>query len=137
MDRHQRGRVDSRNVCGSIHCGIHREKKSASGRTGCVLTHQALGTLWTHPGSAPTAPNAKRTCNVNSDAARHSTMRPDAARHCICLLDGAWQGILVLDAWCQSIFLLDAAVSVHFPSGRSRVRANGIRMTRVMAPWLR
>ena len=38
---------------------------------------------------------------------------------------------------CQCIFLLDAAVSGHFPSGRSRVRANGIRMTRVMAPWLR
>jgi len=40
---------------------------------------------------------------------------------------------------CQGIFLLDAAVSGHFPSGRSRVRANGVRMTRVMAPrsrWL-
>jgi len=99
----------------------------------CVLTHQALGTLWTHPGSAHTAPNAKRTGNVNSDAARHSTMRPDAARHSICLPDGAWQGIFVLDAWCQGIFLLDtqcqgiflldAAVSGHFPSGRSYVRA--------------
>jgi len=102
---------------------VHQEKKCASGRTGCVLTHQALGTLWIHPGSAHTAPNAKRTCNVNSDAARHGTMRPGAARHGISLPDGAWQGIFVLDAWCQGIFLLDAAVSGHFPSGRSLVRA--------------
>jgi len=98
-------------------------KKSAFGRTGCVLTHQALGTLWTHPGRAHTAPNAKRTGNVNSDVARHGSVhsdavcqgavRPDAARHGICLPDGA----------CQGIFLLDAAVSGHFPSGCSRVRA--------------
>jgi len=114
-----------------------------SGRTGYVLTHQALGTLWTHPGSAHTASNTKRTGNVNSDAARHGTMRPDAVRHGICLPDGAWQGIFVLDArcqgiflldapcqgiflldaQCQGIFLLDAAMSGHFPSGRSRVRA--------------
>jgi len=33
---------------------------------------------------------------------------------------------------CQGIFLLDAALS-----GRSRVRANGIRTMHVMAPWLR
>jgi len=38
---------------------------------------------------------------------------------------------------CQGIFLLDAAVSGHFPSGLSRVRANGIWTTRVMAPWSR
>ena len=139
------------------HQPLHREKKCASGRKGCLLMHQALGTLWTHPGSAHTAPNAKRTGNVNSDAACHSTMRLDAARHGICFPDGAWQGIFVLDAQCQGIFLLDArcqgiflldaavsghfpsgpAVSGHFPSGRSRVRANGIRTTRVMAPWLR
>jgi len=40
---------------------------------------------------------------------------------------------------CQGIFLLDAAVSGHFPSGRCRVRANGVWTTRVMAPrsrWL-
>jgi len=65
----------------------------------------------------------KRTGNVNSDAARHGTVhsdtvcqdavRPDAARHGICLSDGV----------CQGIFLLDAAVSGHFPSGHSRVRA--------------
>jgi len=73
----------------------------------------------------------------NSDADRHGTVRPDPVRHGICLSDGAWQCIFVLDAWCQGIFLLDAAMSGHFPSGRSRVRANGIRMTRVMAPWLR
>jgi len=95
--------------------------------------HQALGTLWTHPGSVHTAPNAKRTGNVNSDAARHGTIRPDAARPGICLPDGAWQGIFVLDVRCQGIFLLDvlcqgillldAAMSGHFPSGRSRVRA--------------
>ena len=101
----------------------HQEKKCPSGRTGSVLTHQALGTLWTHPGRAHTARNAKRTGNVNSDAARHGTVhsdavcqgavRPDAARHGICLPDGA----------CQGIFLLDAAVSGHFPSGCSRVRA--------------
>jgi len=71
----------------------HQEKKCAPGRTGCVLTHQALGTLWTHPGSAHTAPNAKRTGNVNSDAAGHGTMH------------------------------LDAAVSGHFSSRRSHVRA--------------
>jgi len=125
----------------------HQEKKCASGRTGCVLTHQALGTLWTHPGSAHTATNTKRRGNVNSDAASHGTMRPDAARHGICLPDRAWQGIFVLDArcqgiflldtWCQGIFLLNTAVSGYFPSGRSRVRANGIRTTYVMAPWLR
>jgi len=101
----------------------HQEKKSAAGRTGCVQTHQVLGTLWTHPGRAHTTPNTKRTCNVNSDAACHGTVhsdavcqgavRPDAARHGICLPDGA----------CQGIFLLDAAVSGHFPSGCSRVRA--------------
>jgi len=104
-----------------------------SGRTGCVLMHQVLGTLSTHPGSAHTAPNAKDTGNVNSDAAHQGTMRPDAARHGICLPDGAWQGIFVLDtrcqgiflldAQCQGIFLLDAAMSGHFPSGCSRVRA--------------
>ena len=40
---------------------------------------------------------------------------------------------------CQGIFLLDAAVSGHFPSGRSCIRANGIWTTPVMAPrsrWL-
>ena len=112
---------------------MHQEKKCASRRTGCVLTHQTLGTLWTHPGSTHTAPNAKRTGNVNSDAARHGTMLPDAARHGICLPDGAWQrifvldarcqGIFLLDAQCQGIFLLDTAVSGHFPSGHSCVRA--------------
>jgi len=96
------------------------------------VTHQALGTLWTHPDSAHTAPNTKRTANVNSDTACHGTMHPDAAHHGICLPDGAWQdifvldarcqGIFLLDARCQGIFLLDAAVSGHFPSGRSRVR---------------
>jgi len=95
--------------------------------------HQALGTLWMHPGSAHTAPNVKRTGNVNTDTARHDSMRLDAARHGICLPDRAWQGIFVLDArcqdifrlyaQCQSIFLQDAAVSGYFPSGRSRVRA--------------
>jgi len=100
----------------------HQEKKSASRRTGSVRTHQALGTLWTHPVSAHTAPNAKRTGNVNSDADRHG----------ICLPDRAWQGIFLLDAPCQGIFLLDTAVSGHFPTGH-------VRMTHVMAPrsrWL-
>jgi len=60
---------------------------------------------------------------LNSDADRHGTVRPDALRHGICLPDGAWQGIFVLDARCQGIFLLDTAVSRHFPSARSRVRA--------------
>jgi len=139
---------------------LHQEKKSASGRTGCVRMHQALGTLWTHPGRAHTAPNAKRTGNVNSDAARHGTVHSDAARHGICLPGAACQGIFLLDAavsghfssgrsrvrafsfWtqlCQDILLLDAATSVHFPSGRSRVGTNGVRTTRVMAPrsrWL-
>jgi len=102
---------------------MHQEKKSASGRTGCVRMHQELGTLWMHSGRTHTAPNAKCTGNVNSEAARHGTVhsdavcqgvvRPDAARHGICLPDGA----------CSGIFVLDAAVSGHFPSGRSRVRA--------------
>jgi len=71
-------------------CG-QQEKKSASKRTGCVRTHQAIGRLWTHPGRAHTAPNTKRTGNVNSDAARRGTVhsdavcqgavRPDADRH--------------------------------------------------------
>jgi len=122
----------------------HQEKKSASRRTGCVRTHQALGTLWTHPGRAHAAPNAKRTGNVNLDAARHGTMhsdavcqgtmRPDAARHGIrCpdavgtasaygtgpvraffFLDAALSGHFLQDGACQGIFLLDAAVSGHF-----------------------
>ena len=89
--------------------------------------------LWTHPGSAYTAPNAKRTGNVNSDTARHGTVCPDAAHYGICLTDEAWQGIFILDARCQGIFLLDArcqgiflldaAVSGYFPSGCSHVRA--------------
>jgi len=105
----------------------HQEKKSASGRTGCVRTHQALGTLRTHPSREHITPNAKLTGNVNSDAARHGTVHsdavcqgdvhPDAARHGICLPDGA----------CQGIFLLDAAMSGHFPSGHSRVRAFSFR----------
>jgi len=107
--------------------GTHQEKKSASGHTGCILMHQTLRTLWMHPGSTHTAPKIKRTGNVNSDAAHHSPMHPDGARHGICLQYGVWQGI----------FLLDAAVSGYFPSGCSCVRANGIWMIRVMAPWLR
>ena len=72
-----------------------------------------LEMLWTHPVSTHTAPNTKRTGIVNSNAARHSTVRLDADRHGICLPNRAW----------QSIFLLGAAMSGHFPSGRSRVRA--------------
>jgi len=60
---------------------------------------------------------------LNSDADRHGTVCPDAVPHGICLPDGMWQGIFVLDIRCQCIFLLDAAMSGHFPSGRSRVRA--------------
>jgi len=90
-----------------------------------------------HPGRAHTAPSAKRTGNVNSEAARHRTVHsdavcqgavcPDAGRHGICLPDGA----------CQGIFLLNAAVLGHYPSGRSSVRANGVQTKRVMAPRLR
>jgi len=101
----------------------HQEKKCASGRTGCVLTHQALGIHWTLPGSAYTAPNAKRTGNVNSDAARHGICLPDRAWQGIFVLDARCQGIFLLDIRSQRIFLLDAAVSEHFPSGCSRVRA--------------
>ena len=113
----------------------HQEKKSASGRTGCVQTHQVLRTLWTHPGRAHTAPNAKRTGKVNSDAVHHCTMHsdavcpgavlPDTARHGICLPDGA----------CQGIFLLDAAVSGHFPSGRSCVRAFSFWAEQCQGKW--
>jgi len=112
---------------------LHQEKKSASGRTGCVRTHQALGTLWTHPGRAHTTPNVKCTGNVNSDAVCQGTVRPDAAHHgtvhsdAVCQgamrPDAARRGICLLDGACQSIFLLDTAVSGHFPSGCSRVRA--------------
>jgi len=108
---------------------IHQKKKSAFGRTGCVQMHQVLGTLWTHPVSVHTAPNAKCTGNVNSDAARHGTVRPDTDRHGICLPDRVWQGI----------FLLDTAVSGHFPSGRSRVWEFSYWTRRVMAArshWL-
>ena len=124
--------------------------------------NQALETLWTYPISAHTAPNAKRTGNVNLDAACHGTIRPDTDRHGICLPDGAWkgiflldplcqgiflldplcqgiflldapcQGIFLLDALCQGIFLLNTAVSGYFPTGR-------VRTTCVMAPrsrWL-
>jgi len=72
-----------------------------------------------HPGRAHTAPSAKRTGNVNSEAARHRTVHsdavcqgavcPDAGRHGICLPDGA----------CQGIFLLNAAVSGQMASRRS------------------
>jgi len=58
-------------------------------------------------------PDAARHTTVHPDAARHTTVHPDAARHGICLPDRA----------CQRIFLLDAAMSGHFPSGRSCVRA--------------
>jgi len=120
-----------------------RKKKSASGRTGCVQTHQALGMLWTHPGRAHTAPNAKRTGNVNSDAVRHGTvhleaicqgaMHPDAAHHGTVHSDAVCQGTMRPDVAhhgiclpgraCHGIFLVNAAVSGHFPSGCSRVRA--------------
>jgi len=102
---------------------LHQEKKSASGRTGCVRTHQALGTIWTHPGRAHTAPNAKRTGNVNSDAACHGTVHSDAICQDGVRLDAARHGICLPDGACQGIFLLDTAVSGHFPSGRSHVRA--------------
>jgi len=112
---------------------FQQDNETTSGKKICVRTHQALRTLWTHPGRAHTAPNVKRTGNVNSDTARHGTVhsdavckgavRPDAARHGICLPDGACQGIFLLDAAVSGHFLLDAAVSRHFPSGRSRVRA--------------
>ena len=65
-------------------------------------------------------------------ASRHSSPQHCASGH-------SWHGICLPDGARQGIFLLDAAVSGHFPSGRSRVRANGIRTTRVMAPrsrWL-
>jgi len=101
----------------------HQEKKSVSGRTGCVRMHQALGTLWTHPSRAHTAPNVKCTGNVNSDAARHGTVHSDAICQGAVHPDAARHGICLLDRVCQGIFLLDAAVSGHFPSGRSRVRA--------------
>ena len=126
----------------------------ASGKKICVRTHQALGTLWKHPCRAHTTPNMKRTGNVNWDAARDGTvhsdavcpgaMRLDAARHgtvhseAICqgavCPDAAHHGICLEDRACQGIFLRDAAVSEHRPSGRSRIRANGVRTMRVMAP---
>jgi len=78
---------------------LHQEKKSASGCTGCVQTHQALGTLGTHPGRAHTAPNAKRTGNVNSDAVCQGAVHPDTARH----------GTVHSDAVCQGAVHPDVA----------------------------
>ena len=94
-----------------------------SGRIGCVRTHQVLGMLWTHPGRAHTAPNTKCTGNVNSDAARHSTVHSDAICQCSMRLDTACHGIYLPDRVCQGIFLLYTAVSGYFPSGCSCVRA--------------
>ena len=114
-----------------------------SGRTGCIQTHQAVRTLWTHPGRGHTAPNAKCTGKVNSDAVRHGTVhldtvcqsavRPDEARHgtvhseAVCQgavrPDAAHHGIYLPDRAYQGIFLLDTAMSGYFPSGRSRVSA--------------
>jgi len=78
--------------------------------------------LWTYPGRAHTAPNAKRTGNVNSDTARHGTVHSDAVYQGVMCPDPARHGICLLDGACQGIFLLDAALSGHFPSGHSRVR---------------
>jgi len=96
----------------------HQEKKSVSERTGCVRTHQALGRLWMHPGRAPTTPNAKRTGNVNSDAACHGTVHSDAICQGAVRLDAARHGICLPDGACQGIFLLAAAVSEQMASGR-------------------
>jgi len=85
--------------------------------------HQTLGTLWTHPGRADTAPNVKHIGNVNLDAARDGTVHSDPVYHGAVHPDAARHGICLPGAACQGIFLLDAAVSGHFPSGRSRVRA--------------
>jgi len=104
-------------------CFIHQEKKSASGRTGGVRTHQVLRTLWTHSSRTHTAPNAKRTGNVNSDAARYGTVHSDTVCQGAIRLDAACHGICLPDGACQGIFLLDASVSGYFPSGRSCVRA--------------
>ena len=96
---------------------------TTSGKKICVRTHQALRMLWTYPGRAHTAPNAKRTGNVNSDAVRHGTMHSDAICQGTVRLDTACHGISLPDGAYQGIFLLDAAMSGHFPSGRSCVRA--------------
>jgi len=96
---------------------------ATSGKKICVRTHQTLGMLWTHPGRAHTAPNVKRICNVNSDAACHGTVHSDAVCQVTIRTDAARHGICLPDRACQGIFLLDAAVSGHFPSGRSHVRA--------------
>ena len=146
---------------------INNRTGPISGKKMCVRTHQALRTLWMQPGRAHTTPNAKRTGNVNSDAARHGTVYLDAVyqgavrrtQHAVapCIrtpytrapcvrtqlaMASAYQTerVRAFSFWtqlCQGIFLLDAAVSGHFPSGRSRVRANSVRMTRVMAPQSR
>ena len=60
---------------------------------------------------------------LNSDTVRHGTVLPDASRHGTVRLDAARHGICLPDGACQGIFLLDAAVSEHFPSGHSCVRA--------------
>ena len=94
--------------------------------------------LWTHPGRAHTAPNTKRTGNVNSVAARHGTVHsdtvcqgavhPDTARHSTVRLDTVgtasayrMERVRAFSFWtqlCQGIFLLDAAVSGQMASGQ-------------------
>jgi len=60
---------------------------------------------------------------LNLHAVRHGTVNPDAAHHGTVHPDAAHHGIGLPDATCQGISLLDAAMSRHFPSGRSCVRA--------------
>ena len=104
--------------------------------------------------------NSDAACHgtVNSDTICQGAVHPDAACHGICLPGRRYQGIFLLDVtvsghfpsgrscvtvfsfWtqlCQGILLLDPATSVHFLSGRSHISANGVRTTRVLAPWSR
>ena len=59
----------------------------------------------------------------NSDAVRHGTVHPDVARQGTVHLDTARDGICLPDGMCQGMFLLDAAMSGHFPSEGSHIRA--------------
>ena len=70
-------------------------------------------------------PDEARYGSGHSDAICQGTVRLDTAHHSICLLDGA----------CQGIFLLDAAVSGHFPSGRSGVRAFSFWVQTCQGKW--
>jgi hypothetical protein len=93
----------------------------ASSASGCTRRSRRIGRNLLNPDADATAP-----C-VRMQLATAPCVRTQLPGH------------MLPDEECQGICLLDAAVSGHFPSGRSRVSANGFRTTRVTASrsrWL-